>query len=72
MQRLIQAGRRLLGGETIPHGEKVFSVFEPYTRWFAEGKAGIRQELDVPVAVVEDRHRFILHHRIMCDGARWP
>ncbi len=52
-RQLEQARRRLLGGETIAHGEKVFSIFEPHTRWVAEGKAGVRQELGVPVAVVE-------------------
>ena len=62
------AGHRLLGGEKIPQGEKVFSIFEPHTRWIAEGKAGITQELGVPVCVVEDQRRFILHHRIMWRG----
>ncbi len=67
-RQLEQARRRLLGGETIAHGEKAFSIFEPHTRWVAEGKAGVRQELGVPVAVVEDQRRFILHRRIMWQG----
>ncbi len=29
---LDQVSRRLLGGETIPHGEKVLSIFDPHTR----------------------------------------
>ena len=28
-----QVTRRLIKGETIPHGEKLFSVHEPHTRW---------------------------------------
>ena len=28
---------RLLKGETIPQDEKIFSVFEPHTRWIAKG-----------------------------------
>ena len=64
-----QVERRLLKGETIPHGEKVFSIFEPHTRWVAKGKAGRPVELGVPVGVVEDQFQFILHHKIQ-DGGR--
>ena len=34
--------------------EKVFSIFEPYTRWISKGKAGTPVELGVPVCVLED------------------
>ena len=30
----------VLEGETIPHEEKLFSLFEPHTRWIMKGKAG--------------------------------
>ena len=63
-----QTDRRLLRGETIPHAEKVFSIFEPHTRWIAKGKAGCPVELGVPVCVLEDQHGFILHHGIMWEG----
>ena len=63
-----QIRRRLLDGEKIPHKEKVFSIFEPHTRWISKGKAGCTQELGVPVCVVEDQYRFLLHHQIMWDG----
>ena len=63
-----QIERRLLRGEDIPHGEKVFSVFEPHTRWNAKGKAGRKVELGVPVCVVEDQHQLIVGHRIMWEG----
>jgi IS5 family transposase len=49
----------------IPPAEKVFSIFEPHTEWVAKGKAGVPVELGLRVCVVEDRHRFILHHRLM-------
>ena len=31
--------RRLLKGEKIPHSEKVFSLFEPHTKWISKGKS---------------------------------
>ena len=37
-RQIDQIDRRLLKGETIPHGEKVFSIFEPHTRWISKGK----------------------------------
>ena len=60
-----QVRRRLIFGEVIPHEEKVFSVFEPHTRWIAKGKAGVAVEFGVPVCVVEDQYQFILNHRVM-------
>ena len=60
-----QIRRRVLEGEAIPHAEKVFSIFEPHTEWVSKGKAGVPVELGLKVCVVEDRHRFILHHHVM-------
>ena len=60
--------RRLLHGESIPHGEKVFSIFEPHTRWISKGKAGRPVELGLPVALVEDPLQFIGHHKILWEG----
>ncbi len=65
VRQIDQVRRRLLFGEAIPHEEKVFSVFEPHTRWIAKGKAGIPVEFGVPVCVVEDQYQFILNHRVM-------
>jgi hypothetical protein len=64
-RQIDQITRRVLEGETIPHDEKVFSLFEPHTRWLCKGKAGVPVELGVAVCVVEDQHQFILHHRIL-------
>lgn len=60
-----QIERRVMKGEAIPHGEKVFSLFEPHTEWVSKGKAGVPVELGVRVAVVESREGFILHHTVM-------
>jgi transposase, IS5 family len=40
-----QISRRVLDGETIPHNEKVFSIFEVDTEWIGKDKAGVPQEL---------------------------
>ncbi len=68
-RQIDQVTRRLVREEKIPHRDKVFSIFEPHTRWVVKGKAGVPQELGVPVCVVEDHYRFILHHRILWDGS---
>ena len=62
-----QIQRRVFNGETIPHDEKTFSIFEPHTRWIQKGKAGVPFELGLPVCVVEDQYRFILHHHVMAS-----
>ena len=67
-RQIDQVERRLLRDETIPHAEKVFSIFEDHTRWVSKGKAGTPVELGVPVALIEDQYQFILHHRILWRG----
>ena len=52
-------------GEKIPHNEKVFSLFKPYTEWISKGKAGVPVELGVRVCVLEDQYQFVLHHQVM-------
>ena len=37
--------RRLINGETIPHSEKIFSIFEEYTEWITKGKSRPNVEL---------------------------
>ena len=60
-----QIRRRVIFGEVIPHGEKVFSLFEPHTEWISKGKAGVPVELGLRVCLVEDQYGFILHHHVM-------
>jgi len=57
--------RRLIYRESIPHCEKIFSLFEPYTCWIQKGKIGNKVELGLMVAVASDQHGFILAHKIM-------
>lgn len=64
-RQMDQITRRVPRGETIPHHEKVFSLFEQHTEWISKGKAGIPQELGLRVGIVEDQYQFILHHRVM-------
>ncbi len=64
-RQINQIRRRVLQGEKIPHSEKVFSIFEPHTEWISKGKAGVPVELGLRVCIVEDQHRFILHHAVM-------
>jgi hypothetical protein len=64
-RQIDQIQRRVIQGETIPHVDKVFSIFEPHTEWIVKGKAGISQELGLRVCIMEDHHRFLLHHRVM-------
>ena len=60
-----QIRRRVVKNETIPHHEKVFSIFEEHTEWISKGKAGVNQELGLRVCVLEDQYGFILHHKVM-------
>ncbi|MCY4137130.1 MAG: hypothetical protein OXF56_02535 [Rhodobacteraceae bacterium] len=59
----------LLRDETIPRDEKVFSIFEPHTRWITKVKAGCPVGLSVPVCSLEDRHGFVLYHKVMWEGS---
>ena len=60
-----QINRRIFKGETIPPNEKIFSIFESDTEWICKGKAGVRQELGVRFAIMEDQFGFIIHSRMM-------
>jgi len=64
-RQIDQVGRRVMGNETIPHDEKVFSIFEEHTEWISKGKAGVPVELGLKVCVLEDQYGFILHHHVM-------
>jgi len=64
-RQIDQIKRRVLKGETIPHDEKVFSIFEEHTEWISKGKAGVPVEFGLKVCIVEDQYGFILHHRVM-------
>jgi len=56
--------RRLIKGETIPHQEKLFSIFEQHTEWISKGKKHKKFELGHNVLIVTDQYHFILHHKV--------
>ena len=64
-RQIDQIRRRVIKGETIPHHEKVFSIFEEHTEWLVKGKAGVPQELGLLVNIIKDQYGFILHHKVM-------
>ena len=57
--------RRLLKAETIPHEEKIFSLFEPHTQWIKKGKLFPPVELGHKVILATDQHELILDFRMM-------
>ena len=63
-----QVRRRILEGESIPHAEKQFSVFEPHTRWISKGKAGRPVELGVPLTILEESSGFVLSWQLHWEG----
>ena len=64
-RQMNQIERRVIDGETIPHEEKVFSIFQPHTEWISKGKAGVPVELGLKVCIVEDSEGYLLHHQVM-------
>ena len=57
--------RRLIKGETIPHEEKIFSIFEDYTEWINKGKLNPNVELGKKIAITTDQFHLIVDYRIM-------
>jgi hypothetical protein len=57
--------RRLLKGETIPHEEKMMSIFETYTEWVVKGKFRPDVELGKKVSITSDQYHLIVHHKVM-------
>ena len=64
-RQIDQINRRVIKGESIPHQEKVFSIFEEHTEWISKGKQGVPVELGLKVCLLSDQYNFILHHRVM-------
>jgi hypothetical protein len=57
--------RRVLKGETIPHEEKLFSVFETYTEWIKKGKTRPNVELGKMLNITSDQYNLIIDYQIM-------
>ncbi len=66
-RQIDQIRRRVIEGETIPHHEKVFSIFEEHTKWIRKGKAGVPWESGMNVCAVKDQFGFIPHYRVTED-----
>jgi len=64
-RQIDQIRERLIEGKSIPHDQKVFSIFEEHTEWICKGKAGVSQELGIRVCILEDQYGFILHSQVM-------
>ena len=58
-QQLDQVDRRLLQGQSIPHAEKVFSLFEPHTEWITKGKLHPPVELGHRLVVATDQNSVV-------------
>jgi len=59
--------RRILKGETIPHAEKMMSIFETYTEWVAKGKFNPSVEFGKKVSITTDQFDLIVYHKVMSD-----
>jgi hypothetical protein len=59
--------RRILKGETIPHGEKMMSIFETFTEWVAKGKFHPSVEFGKKLSITTDQFDLVLFHKIMND-----
>jgi hypothetical protein len=59
--------RRILKGETIPHAEKMMSIFETYTEWVVKGKFRPSVELGKKLSITSDQFGLILHYKIMSE-----
>lgn len=57
--------RRLVKGETIPHQEKLFSIFEQYTEWITKGKKRPSVELGKKLNITTDEYNLIIDYQIM-------
>ena len=56
--------RRILLKETIPHGEKVFSIFEDHVEWNSKGKSNKQVELGHNVLIATDQYGCILYSEV--------
>jgi hypothetical protein len=62
------ADRRVLKGETIPHAEKIFSLFETHTEMINRGKSPYPFEFGHLLYLVEDQAHFIVDFKILENG----
>ncbi len=56
--------RRLVKKETIPHSEKVFSIFQPYAEWINKGKLYPGVEIGKKLFVTSDQYHLMVDWQI--------
>ena len=61
--------RRLVLKETIPHEEKVFSLFEPHTELIKKGKARPPVEFGHRLLLSTEQHGLIIDYKVMEGGS---
>lgn len=61
--------RRLVDKETIPHEEKVFSLFEPHAELVKKGKSRPPVEFGHRLLIASQRGGFVLDYKVMVGGA---
>ena len=62
-----QARRRVLYGEQVPTGDKIYSIFEPHTDLIKRGKTNKPIEFGHKVFLAESAHGLITQYRVL-DG----
>jgi len=60
--------RRLVDEETIPHEEKVFSLFEPHTELIKKGKTMPPVEFGHRLLISTEQHGLIVDYKVMEGG----
>ena len=61
---LDQARRRVLHGESVPNGQKLFSLFEPHTELLKRGKAGKEIEFGHMIQIQQVGEKFITDYEV--------
>ena len=56
---------RVLKNESIPHKEKVFSLFEPHTEWISKGKLHKKVELGHRLLITTDQNNLIVDYQVL-------
>jgi len=62
------ARRRVLLGETVPHEDKIFSIFEPHTELIKRGKQPNPIQFGHNTLVIEDAVGFVVDYRVVDNG----
>lgn len=59
------ARRRVLEGESVPHSDKLFSLFEVHTQLYRRGKVRQENQFGRLVLVIEDAAGFVCHYKVL-------